>query len=69
LDAILDAYVERRLSREEVIGLGFDSTTVDKVIGLVAIAEWKRRQGAVGPKITSMAYGRDRRMPITNRYR
>lgn len=69
LDAILDAYVERRLSREEVIALGFDSTTVDKVIRLVAIAEWKRRQGAIGPKITSMAYGRDRRMPITNRYR
>lgn len=69
LDALLDAYVERRLSRDEVVGLGFDADVVDKVIRLVSIAEWKRRQGAIGPKITTMAYGRDRRMPITNRFR
>ena len=69
LDAILDAYVERRLSREETIALGFEPEVVDRVARLVGIAEWKRRQGAIGPKITSMAYGRDRRMPITNRYR
>jgi NAD+ synthase (glutamine-hydrolysing) len=69
LDAILDAYIERRLGRDEVIALGFMPEIVDKVIRLVSIAEWKRRQGAIGPKITSMAYGRDRRMPITNRFR
>ena len=69
LDSILDAYIERRLGRDEIIALGFDSAVVDRVIGLVSIAEWKRRQGAIGPKITPMAYGRDRRMPITNRFR
>jgi NAD+ synthase (glutamine-hydrolysing) len=69
LDAILDAYIERRLGRDEVIALGHDSAVVDKVIRLVSVAEWKRRQGAIGPKITSMAYGRDRRMPITNKFR
>ncbi|MEY4741853.1 MAG: hypothetical protein RL672_603, partial [Actinomycetota bacterium] len=69
LDALLDAYVERRLSRDQVVALGFEAAIVDKVIRLVSIAEWKRRQGAIGPKITPMAYGRDRRMPITNRFR
>ena len=69
LDGILDAYIERRLGRDEVVALGYEATVVDRVISLVSIAEWKRRQGAIGPKITSMAYGRDRRMPITNRFR
>jgi NAD+ synthase (glutamine-hydrolysing) len=69
LDAILDAYVERRLGRDEVIAEGFDQTTVDRIIGLVDRAEWKRRQGAIGPKITGMAFGRDRRLPITNKFR
>ena len=49
--------------------MGFDAATVDRVIELVDRAEWKRRQGAIGPKITGMAFGRDRRLPITNRYR
>jgi NAD+ synthase (glutamine-hydrolysing) len=69
LDALLDAYVERRLGRDEVVAEGFDSTTVDRIIGLVDRAEWKRRQGAIGPKITGMAFGRDRRLPITNKFR
>lgn len=69
LDAILDAYIERRLGRDEVIALGHDPEVVDKIIRLVSVAEWKRRQGAIGPKITSMAFGRDRRMPITNKFR
>ncbi len=69
LDAILDAYVERRLGLSEIIELGFDAEIVEKIIGLVDRAEWKRRQGAIGPKITGMAFGRDRRLPITNRYR
>jgi NAD+ synthase (glutamine-hydrolysing) len=69
LDALLDAYVERRLGRDQVIAEGFAAETVDRIIGLVDRAEWKRRQGAIGPKITGMAFGRDRRLPITNKFR
>jgi NAD+ synthase (glutamine-hydrolysing) len=68
LDALLDAYVERRLGRDEVIAEGFDTAMVDRIIALVDRSEWKRRQGAIGPKITGMAFGRDRRLPITNRF-
>lgn len=67
LDAILDAYVTRNLGREDVVGLGFDAETVDFVTRLVDRSEWKRRQGAIGPKISGMAFGRDRRLPITYR--
>jgi NAD+ synthase (glutamine-hydrolysing) len=69
LDALLDAYVERRLGRDEVVAEGFDASVVDRIIGLVDRAEWKRRQGAIGPKITGMAFGRDRRLPITNKFK
>ena len=69
LDALLDAYVERRLGRDQLIGEGFEAETVDRIIGLVDRSEWKRRQGAIGPKITGMAFGRDRRLPITNKFR
>jgi NAD+ synthase (glutamine-hydrolysing) len=69
LDALLDSYVEKRLGREQVIAEGFEPDTVDRIIGLVDRAEWKRRQGAIGPKITGMAFGRDRRLPITNKFR
>jgi NAD+ synthase (glutamine-hydrolysing) len=69
LDEILAAYLERRLGSNEIKALGFEATVVDKVIGLVDRAEWKRRQGAIGPKITGMAFGRDRRLPITNKYK
>ena len=69
LDAILDAYVEKRLGTEEIVAMGFQLDTVNRIIGLVDRAEWKRRQGAIGPKITGMAFGRDRRLPITNKYR
>jgi len=69
LDALLDAYVERRLGREQIIAEGFEPETVDRIIGLVDRAEWKRRQGAIGPKITGMAFGRDRRLPITNKFK
>jgi NAD+ synthase (glutamine-hydrolysing) len=69
LDALLHAYVERRLGRDQVIAEGFAAETVDRIIGLVDRAEWKRRQGAIGPKITGMAFGRDRRLPITNKFR
>jgi NAD+ synthase (glutamine-hydrolysing) len=67
LDDILDAYVTRRLGREDIIALGFDRTTVEFVAKLVDRSEWKRRQGAIGPKVSGMAFGRDRRLPITSR--
>jgi NAD+ synthase (glutamine-hydrolysing) len=67
LDAILDAYVTRNLGRHDVVALGFDEETVDFVTRLVDRSEWKRRQGAIGPKISGMAFGRDRRLPITYR--
>ena len=65
LDAMLEAYITRRLGRDEVVAMGFDAPTVDRVISLVDRAEWKRRQGAIGPKISEMAFGRDRRLPVT----
>ncbi|MFM6977772.1 MAG: NAD+ synthase [Micrococcales bacterium] len=69
LDEILSAYLEKRLGSKEIKDLGFDGATVDKILTLVDRAEWKRRQGAIGPKITGMAFGRDRRLPITNKYK
>ena len=67
LDGILDAYITRSLGRADVVALGFDAETVDFVIRLVDRSEWKRRQGAIGPKISGIAFGRDRRLPITYR--
>jgi NAD+ synthase (glutamine-hydrolysing) len=67
LDAILDAYITKKLGRDDVVALGFDEETVDFVTKLVDRSEWKRRQGAIGPKISGMAFGRDRRLPITYR--
>ena len=65
LDALLELYITQRQGRDEVIAAGFDAEMVDRVIGLVDRAEWKRRQGAIGPKISEMAFGRDRRLPVT----
>jgi NAD+ synthase (glutamine-hydrolysing) len=67
LDAILELYVGQRASVDEIVKAGFDAPTVDRIVTLVDRAEWKRRQGAIGPKITGMAFGRDRRLPITNK--
>jgi NAD+ synthase (glutamine-hydrolysing) len=69
LDQILELYIDGREGKQAIIDAGFDSATVERVIGLVDRAEWKRRQGAIGPKITGMAFGRDRRLPITNGFR
>jgi NAD+ synthase (glutamine-hydrolysing) len=69
LDAILDRYVEGAQGRSELVEAGFDAAVVDQVIRLVDSAEWKRRQFAPGPKISSLAFGRDRRLPVTNRWR
>jgi NAD+ synthase (glutamine-hydrolysing) len=69
LDEILELYIEQRMSEAELVSRGFDESLVQRIIRLVASAEWKRRQGAIGPKISSMSYGRDRRMPITNKFK
>jgi NAD+ synthase (glutamine-hydrolysing) len=69
LDAILRGYVEEVLGRDELIKRGLPQADVDQVIRLVDAAEYKRRQAPPGIKITERAFGRDRRMPITNRYR
>jgi NAD+ synthase (glutamine-hydrolysing) len=68
LDEILEAYVERDRSPEEIEALGFDGETVRRVIKLVDRAEYKRRQAPPGIKVTPRAFGRDRRLPITNRF-
>lgn len=69
LDAILDFYVEQDLSIEAIIAEGFDDATVRRIARLVDLNEYKRRQAAPGVKITPRAFGRDRRMPITNKFR
>ncbi len=69
LDPLLDAYVEHDLGRAELIEKGFDPAVVDRVLRLVDLAEYKRRQNPPGPKVTSRAFGRDRRLPITSRWR
>ncbi|MEY4067053.1 MAG: hypothetical protein RIQ44_265 [Actinomycetota bacterium] len=69
LDQILALYIDERMGRSEILAYGFEPGTVDRVLALVDRAEWKRRQGAIGPKISGMAFGRDRRLPITNGYR
>jgi NAD+ synthase (glutamine-hydrolysing) len=68
LDRILEGYVEHDLGREQLIARGLPAEDVDRVIRLVDLAEYKRRQNPPGIKISSKAFGRDRRMPITNRY-
>jgi NAD+ synthase (glutamine-hydrolysing) len=69
LDAVLERYVVGAEGRSELIEAGFDAETVDHVVGLVDRAEWKRRQFAPGPKISRVAFGRDRRLPVTTRWR
>ncbi len=69
LDPILRAYVEQDRSSDEIIAMGFDPAVVQRVTRLVDLSEYKRRQAPPGVKITTRAFGRDRRLPITNRYR
>ncbi len=68
LDAILDLYVEKDLSSREIVEMGFDEETVKKTIRMVDRNEYKRRQAPPGIKLTTRAFGRDRRLPITNHY-
>ena len=69
LDAILLRHVDQEQSRDEIVAAGFAADTVDKVLGLVRVNEWKRHQAAPGPKVSRRAFGRERRYPITNGYR
>jgi NAD+ synthase (glutamine-hydrolysing) len=69
LDPILQAYVEEDRSIDEIVEAGFDRATVLRVIRMVDSSEFKRRQAPLGVKITHRAFGKDRRMPITNGYR
>jgi NAD+ synthase (glutamine-hydrolysing) len=68
LDPIIEAYVEDDLGIEEVVARGHDRATVERIVRMIDRTEYKRRQAAPGIKITPKAFGRDRRMPITNRY-
>ena len=69
LDPVLEAYVEGDLTAGELVEAGFDPALVARVVRLVDGAEYKRRQSPIGVRVTPKAFGRDRRMPITNRYR
>jgi NAD+ synthase (glutamine-hydrolysing) len=68
LDRILEAYVERDEGREAIVAAGMPSEVVDEVVRMVDRSEYKRRQAAPGIRITPKAFGRDRRLPITNRF-
>jgi NAD+ synthase (glutamine-hydrolysing) len=69
LDPILEAYVEEDKGVGEIIAAGFDEEDVKRAVSLVDRSEYKRRQAPTGIKVTARSFGRDRRMPITNRYR
>ncbi|HKZ22279.1 MAG TPA: NAD+ synthase, partial [candidate division Zixibacteria bacterium] len=68
LDPILKAYVEEDKSFQDIIAAGYDEKMVKRVISLVDKSEYKRRQAPLGIKVTQRAFGKDRRLPITNRY-
>jgi NAD+ synthase (glutamine-hydrolysing) len=69
LDRLLDLYVEQDRGHDDLVAAGFERAMVDRVLRLVDLAEYKRRQYPPGPKITARAFGRDRRLPITSRWR
>lgn len=69
LDRIVEAYVERDESVESIAALGIERREVERVVGMIDGNEYKRRQAAPGVRITPKAFGKDRRLPITNRYR
>jgi NAD+ synthase (glutamine-hydrolysing) len=69
LDAILVAYVEGDLPARDIVASGYDATIVRKVIRMVDLAEYKRRQAPPGPRISPRNFGKDRRYPITSKYR
>ena len=69
LDQVLAAYIEHAEGRADLLADGFDEQTVDTVMRLVDRAEWKRRQYPLGPKVSALAFGRDRRLPVSDAFR
>lgn len=69
LDQILEHYIERDASAEAIIAMGFERDVVERVVRLVDINEYKRRQAPIGTRVTERGFGRDRRYPITNRWK
>ena len=69
LDPVLEAYIEGDMTRPELEELGFDGALVERIVRLVDTAEYKRRQAPPGVRVSPKAFGKDRRLPITNRYR
>ena len=67
LDEILELLVVQGLDAPQIIQQGFEPSLVDDIVSLVSRAEWKRRQGAIGTRISSVSFGRDRRLPVTNK--
>ena len=68
LDTILEGYVERDLDADQLVRQGLPREDVERVIRMVDLAEYKRRQAPPGIRISTRAFGRDRRLPITNRF-
>lgn len=68
LDRILKLFIEDRKGPNEIAAEGFDPKVVNKVLGMVRKSEYKRRQSPIGPKVTKVAFGRDWRFPVTNKY-
>jgi NAD+ synthase (glutamine-hydrolysing) len=68
LDPVLAAYVEEDMTLEDLLASGFDRALVERIVHLVDVAEWKRRQSPPGVRVTVKAFGKDRRLPITNRF-
>ena len=68
LDTILIRHIEERMSAEDIVADGYEAVVVERVLKMVRLAEYKRRQSCPGPKISSMIFGRDRRYPITNKF-
>mgnify|MGYP001827474341 CR=1 FL=1 len=69
LDAIIERYVEEDRTAGQIVGEGFDPDVVARIVRLIDLAEYKRRQTPPGIRISEKAFGRDRRLPITNRFR
>ena len=69
MDQILQIYIDQDGGRGAALAAGFDAALVDRVVGLVDRAEYKRRQYPPGTKISSRAFGKDRRLPITSHWR
>ena len=69
LDAILERFIEGEQSQAEIAAAGHDAATVQRVVRLVLLNEFKRRQAAPGPRVTTRAFGRERRYPITSGWR